>query len=115
MSSERHTSDEIVCPDIGRVVIVSPVRECTPRKKPDSRAPKVTDHVYLVQALVYFYRSKVLGNGSSFEMNSHLDNVSALVDQSHCLGGPVPERSGLHTMRSIAHSKMLEGTPNFAD
>jgi hypothetical protein len=44
-----------------------------------------------------------------------LDNVSALVNQSHCLGGPVPERSNLHRLRSITSSKMLEGTQNLAD
>jgi hypothetical protein len=38
------------------------------------------------------------------------DNVSALVNQSHRLGRPVPERFNLHRLRSVASSKMLEGT-----
>ena len=45
----------------------------------------------------------------------HLDNVGELVNQSHRLGGPVPERLNLHRLRSIAPSKMLEGKPNLAD
>jgi hypothetical protein len=43
-----------------------------------------------------------------------LDNVSTLVNQSYCLGRPVPERPNLHRLRSIASSKMLEGTPNLS-
>ena len=38
------------------------------------------------------------------------DNVGALVNQPHCLGRPVPERFNLHRLRSVASSKMLEGT-----
>jgi len=38
------------------------------------------------------------------------DNVSVLVNQSYRLGRPVPERFNLHHMRSVAPSKMLEGT-----
>jgi hypothetical protein len=43
------------------------------------------------------------------------DNVSALVNQSYRLGRPVPERVNLHRLRSVAPSKMLEGTQSLAD
>jgi hypothetical protein len=38
------------------------------------------------------------------------DNVSALVNQSYRLGRPVPQRFNLYRLRSVASSKMLEGT-----
>jgi hypothetical protein len=44
-----------------------------------------------------------------------LDNVSALVNESYRLGGPVLERSNLHRLRSVTSSKMLEGRQNLAD
>ena len=44
-----------------------------------------------------------------------LDNVSVLVNESYCLGGPVLERSDLHRLRNVTSSKMLEGTQNLAD
>ena len=43
------------------------------------------------------------------------DNVSAPVNQSYGLGGPVHEWFNLLRLRSIATPKMLEGTWNLAD
>jgi hypothetical protein len=57
MSSERHHQDEIIRFDIGWAVIVSPSRWYAQLTNPDDRARvKPTDHVYGVQAVVYFHR-----------------------------------------------------------
>lgn len=67
VSFERHASNEVIRPDFGWVVVVGVhvswglrrglTAECT--------VTKVTDHFYVVQALVYFYIPQALGNGSS--------------------------------------------------
>lgn len=56
MSSERHHPNEIIRFDIGRAVIVSPALVAHRHTKPDDPRVKLTDHVYGVQAVVYFYR-----------------------------------------------------------
>lgn len=91
MSSERHHPNEIIRFDIGWAIIVSLALVVHRHTRPDGPRVKLADHVYGVQAVVHFYR---------------------LVNQSYRLGRPVPERFNLHRLRSVASSKMLEGTQN---
>ena len=56
MSSERHRPNEIIRFDIGWAIIVSLALVIHRHTKADCPRVKLTDHVYGVQAVVYFYR-----------------------------------------------------------
>ena len=57
ISPERHHPNEIIRFDIGWAIIVSLALVVHRHTKPDSPRVKLTDHVYGVQAVVYFYRA----------------------------------------------------------
>jgi hypothetical protein len=56
MPFERHHPNEIIRFDTGWAVIVSLALVVNRHTKPDGPCVKLTDHVYGVQAVVYFYR-----------------------------------------------------------
>jgi hypothetical protein len=56
MPFERHHPNEIIRFDTGWAVIVSLALVVHRHTKPDGPCVKLTDHVYGVQAVVYFYR-----------------------------------------------------------